>query len=134
MLRKEDRAPQWHVIDAADMVLGRLCTEVADKLRGKDKAIFTPQTDTGDYVVVINCDKIKLTGNKWRNKEYAHYTGWRSGRKTYTAKELFAKNPCELIYRSVKGMLPKNRLSSAQIKKLKTYVGTDHPHQAQVQK
>ena len=131
-LRKEDRNPVWRVIDASDKVLGRLSTEIADALRGKDKAIFTPHQDAGDYVVVINCEKIKLTGDKWNNKIYTWYTGWRSGQKSRTATEMFEKDPAKLIIKSVTGMLPKNILSRQLIKKLKVYVGENHPHTAQI--
>lgn len=131
-LKKEQRAPQWHVVDATDKVLGRLSTEVADLLRGKKMPWFTPSTDSGDYVVVTNCDKIKLTGNKWADKLYTTYTGWRSGQKERTAEQVFKRDPRDIIIHAVKGMLPKNKLNRAIIKKLKVYVGGEHPHQAQV--
>lgn len=131
-LRKEDKNPTWRVIDASEKILGRLSTEIADALRGKDKATFTPNQDGGDYVVVINCEKIKLTGDKWNDKIYTWYTGWRSGQKSRTASDLFQKDPALLITKSVTGMLPKNRLSRQLIKKLKVYVGAEHPHMAQV--
>jgi large subunit ribosomal protein L13 len=129
-LRKEDRAPQWWIIDAEGQVLGRLATQIADVLRGKNKAIYTPHTDTGDYVVVINAEKIVLTGNKWEAKEYARYTGYIGGLKITTAEEMLAKHPTDIIEFAVKGMLPKNTLSRQIIKKLKVYVGTEHPHMA----
>lgn len=131
-LRKEDRAPRWHVIDAADKTLGRLATEVTDLLRGKVKPEFTPHTDTGDYVVVVNCEKIHLTGEKWTNKVYTSFSGWRSGLKEATAEEVFQRDPALLIQKAVKGMLPRNRLSRAIMKKLKVYQGAQHPHQAQM--
>lgn len=131
-LRKEDRAPKWHVVDATDQVLGRLATRVADLLRGRGKAEFTPHTDAGDYVVVTNCDKIKLTGDKWDQKEYVTYSGWRSGRKVRTAKEMLGREPEAIVRHAVRGMLPKNKLSSKVLLKLKVYTGDSHPHKAQV--
>lgn len=130
-LRKEDRAPQWWVVDAEGVVLGRLATKIANRLRGKDKATHTPHTDGGDYVVVLNADKVKLTGNKLTDKEYERYTGWMGGLKVRTAQEVLQKHPTQLIELAVKGMLPKNKLSRQIIKKLKVYTGTDHPHVAQ---
>lgn len=131
-LRKEDRKPQWKVIDATDKVLGRLATEITEALRGKDKAFFTPHTDSGDYVVVINAEKIHLTGNKWKGKIYDRYTGFIGGRKSVAAEDMLVKHPTWLIEHAVEGMLPKNRLSRQIIKKLKVYVGSEHPHIAQV--
>ena len=133
MLRKEDRKPQWHVIDASDMILGRLSTRIADLLRGTLKSDYTPHTDNGDYVVIVNCDKIKLTGNKWTDKVYKSYSGWRSGLKEQSAQCVFEKDPTRLIRFAVKGMMPKNRLSRQMIKRLKIYVGPEHPHRAHVQ-
>ncbi len=130
-LRKEDRAPQWWILDAQDLVLGRIATHIADILRGKNKPEYTPHTDTGDYVVVINAEKIKLTGNKLEDKEYDRYSGWMGGYKVTTAGEILKKHPERLIEYAVKGMLPKNKLSRQVIKKLKVYAGTDHPHVAQ---
>lgn len=131
-LRKEDQKPVWRVIDAQDKVLGRLATHIADVLRGKDKPTYTPHADAGDYVVVINAGKIKLTGDKWEKKIYDRYTGWMGGYKTLTAKQLFEKHPEKIIEHAVKGMLPDNKLSRKQFKKLKIYMGKEHPHQAQV--
>ena len=112
-----------------------MATEIAEALRGKDKAIYTPHTDSGDYIVVINAEKIKLTGNKWENKEYVRYTGWMAGQKITTAKEMLAKDPTKIIKLAVKRMLPnKNRLSSQIIKKLKVYAGDKHPHIGQLGK
>jgi large subunit ribosomal protein L13 len=130
-LRKEDRAPQWKLIDAQGKVLGRLATHIATMLRGKDKALFTPHTDCGDYIVVINADKVVLTGNKWNAKEYIRHTLWMGGKKIETAREVKEKKPTELLLRAVKRMLPKNRLSADVLSKLKLYVGNEHPHQAQ---
>jgi large subunit ribosomal protein L13 len=131
-LAKEAREPRWHVIDASDQVLGRLCTKVTTLLRGKHKAEFTPHTDAGDYVVVTNCEKIRLTGNKWKGKMYASFSGYRSGLKEIAARDLFAKDPRRLIMLGVRGMLPKNKLNRAILKKLKIYVGDKHPHMAQI--
>ncbi|MFH0898236.1 MAG: 50S ribosomal protein L13 [bacterium] len=132
VLKKEARDPQWQVIDATDQVLGRLATKVAGILRGKDKPAFTPHIDTGDYVVIINCDKIVLSGEKWTGKTYRFYSGWRGGIKEKTAREIFEKDPARIIELAVKGMLPKNKLSRQVIKKLKVYAGSEHPHKAQV--
>lgn len=132
-LKNEARAPKWRVIDADGQVLGRLATQLADILRGKDKPEFTPHTDTGDYVVIINAEKIKLTGNKWDGKEYERYTGYMGGYKTRTAREMRTLYPEDIIMLAVKRMLPKNRLSRQIIKKLKVYKGAAHPHAAQVE-
>ena len=130
-LRKEDSKPAWRIVDAEGKVLGRLATQIADTLRGKDKAYYTPHTDSGDYVVVINADKIKLTGDKWNSKIYERYTGHIGGYKTTTAKEMLAKHPIRLVEHAVKGMLPKNKLNRQIYKKLKVYAGAEHPHAAQ---
>jgi large subunit ribosomal protein L13 len=132
-LKKEDRDPQWILIDASGQVLGRLATQIAEALRGKNRPEFTPHTDSGDYIVVINAEKIELTGNKWQNKTYETYSGWIGGLKVRTAEEMMAKHPTKLIEEAVEGMLPKNRLSRQIIKKLKVYAGPEHPHQAQVE-
>lgn len=131
-LRKEDTNAQWRVIDAKGKVLGRLATEIADVLRGKDQAVFTPHTDSGDYVVVINASEIKLTGNKWEDKEYITVSGYIGGKKVKSAREVYDRNPARLIEYAVKRMLPKNRLSRSIFKKLKVYAGAQHPHKAQV--
>lgn len=130
-LRKEDRQPKWRVIDAKGKVLGRLASEIADILRGKDKPLYTPHTDCGDYVVVMNAEKIELTGDKWHNKEYVRYTGYLSGQRVATAEQIRDKHPERLIEMAVTGMLPKNKLNRQIIKKLKVYAGENHPHQAQ---
>jgi large subunit ribosomal protein L13 len=132
VLKKEAQAPRWHVIDATDQVLGRLCSRVADLLRGKDKPEFTPHSDAGDYVIITNCEKIRLTGKKWTDKMYRQYTGYRSGLKKVAARDLHAKDPRLLIEKGVHGMLPKNTLNRAVLKKLKVYVGSEHPHAAQI--
>jgi large subunit ribosomal protein L13 len=127
---KHDQA--WHVIDASDKVLGRLSTHIAEVLRGKNNPMFTPHADSGVYVVVINCEKIKLSGDKWNNKMYATYSGFRSGLKETAAKDVLAKDPGSLVYLAVRGMLPKNKLSRQLLKKLRVYAGAEHPHKAQV--
>jgi len=131
-LKKEDRTPAWRLIDADGKVLGRLATMVADALRGKDKPGFTNHTDGGDYVVIINAEKIKLTGDKLRDKEYVSYSGWMGGKSVKTAREIQEKKPEWIIQHAVKGMLPKNRLSRDLLRKLKVYGGSEHPHKAQV--
>jgi large subunit ribosomal protein L13 len=130
-LKKEEQHPEWWLIDAEGQILGRLATRIADVLRGRHKASYTPHSDAGDYVVVINAEKIALTGNKLQDKEYARYTGFIGGYKVTTAEEMLKKFPERVIEHAVKGMLPKNKLSDQLIKKLKVYAGTDHPHAAQ---
>lgn len=132
MLRKEDEKTAWRVVDASGQVLGRLATDIADMLRGKDKAIFTPHADAGDYVIVINSDKIVLTGDKWNGKVYRRYTGYRGGQRERTAKEAHKHDHEFIVTHAVKGMLPKNRLSRALLRKLRVYAGAEHPHEAQV--
>lgn len=131
-VRKEDCKPKWHLIDASEKVLGRLSTQIADILRGKLTTQFSPHVNCGDYVVVINCEKVKLTGDKWKQKEYVTYSGWRSGRKVRTAEQMLEKHPDDIIRLAVKRMLPKNKLSDEIIKRLKVYTGTTHPHAAQL--
>ncbi|MFO8165928.1 MAG: 50S ribosomal protein L13 [Thermodesulfobacteriota bacterium] len=122
---------KWYLIDAKEKVLGRMATEIATILRGKNKPIFTPHLDAGDYVVVINADKVILTGDKIEKKTYYHHSGYVGGLKKTTAKEMLEKKPENLIEFAVKGMLPKNSLGRRQLKKLKIYAGQDYPHQAQ---
>lgn len=122
---------QWVLLDAKDVVLGKLAVQVASILRGKTKPEFTPHTDVGDFVVIVNADKVKLTGNKWDQKTYYRHSGWVGGIKNVTAKDLLIKKPEEVIRRAVKGMLPKNSLGRAMFRKLKVYVGENHPHEAQ---
>lgn len=136
-LRKEDANPQWRLIDASGKVLGRLATEIANILRGKDQAEFTPHTHSGDYVVVINAEKIVLTGNKLNDKVYLSYSGYLGGQKSRTAREIMEKTPEKLIELAVKRMLPrinKSTLSRLILKKLKVYAGSKHPHVAQISK
>jgi len=132
-LRKEDRKPEWRLIDAEGEVLGRLATKITDILRGKNKPTFTPHTDSGDYVVVINAEKVVLTGNKLEDKEYHSYSGWIGGLKVKTAKEVLEKHPERLIEHAVRGMMPDNRLNDQYMKKLRVYAGAEHPHKAQIE-
>lgn len=122
---------KWYLVDAKDKVLGRLATQVAMCLRGKNKPIFTPHADTGDFVVIINAEKIALTGKKWDNKMYYRHSGYVGGLKQISAKKLLEKTPDDILRFAVRGMLPKNSLGRRQLKKLKIYAGPDHPHQAQ---
>ena len=121
----------WYVIDAADVVLGRLSTKVATLLRGKHKASFTPGLDTGDFVIVVNADKVKMTGNKWDDKRYYRHSGDPGHLHQQTARELRDRSPERLVRFAVWGMLPKNRLGRQLLRKLKIYAGAEHPHQAQ---
>jgi large subunit ribosomal protein L13 len=122
---------KWYLIDADGKTLGRLAARVAILLRGKHKPTFTPHVDTGDHVVIINAEKVHLTGDKMRSKTYTHHTGYPGGLKTITAEHLHAKRPTELLTKAIKGMLPKNTLGKQMARKLKVYAGTEHPHQAQ---
>lgn len=122
---------QWIVIDAHDQVLGRLSSEVAKRIRGKHKPNFTPHVDCGDNVIVINSDKIRLTGNKWDDKVYVRYSGYPGGQKTLTPRQLMAKSSTRIVEKAVRGMLPKNRLGRALFGNLYVYEGVDHPHEAQ---
>ena len=128
---KETANKQWFVVDATNQVLGRFSSVVASILRGKHKTNFTPHVDCGDNVIVINAEKIKLTGKKWTDRELFHYTGYMGGQVIETPKEIFAKDPTRLISHAVRGMLPKTKLGRALRKKLRVYRGPDHPHQAQ---
>ena len=129
--KKEDNNDKWWVVDAEGQVLGRLASSIAARLRGKHNPLFTPHVDTGDSVVVINAEKIVLTGRKWDQKNYYRHSGYIGGLTTITAKKLRDDRPEDLIRFAVKGMLPKNRLGRAMIKKLKVYAGGVHPHEAQ---
>ena len=122
---------KWYVVDAKDKILGRLATEIAFRLRGKHKPTFSPFIDNGDFIIVTNADKVQLTGKKWDDKKYYRHTGYMGGIKETTAKELLEKHPTDLVTKAVKGMLPKNKIGRAQLKKLKVYAGADHPHKAQ---
>lgn len=127
----DQNARKWHVVDADGMVLGRLAVQVADILRGKNKPVFTPHLDAGDFVVVINAEKVRLTGKKETQKTYMSYSGWRGGERRRTVAQIRERQPERLIQHAVKGMLPKNRLADRLITKLKIYRGAVHPHQAQ---
>lgn len=129
--KEQDVERKWYLIDASDKILGRLATQIAMRLRGKHKPVFTPHADTGDFVVVINAEKIALSGKKWNNKVYYRHTGYMGGLKQITAKKLLEKRPGDILRFAVRGMLPKNRLGRRQLKKLKIYVGMKHPHEAQ---
>ncbi len=129
--RKNEVERKWYVVDARDMILGRLASEVASRLRGKHNPMFTPNVDTGDFIVVVNADKVRLTGRKWAQKTYYRHSGYIGGIKAITAEKLLQKRPEDLVRFAVKGMLPKNRLGSAMLKKLKVYAGDQHPHEAQ---
>lgn len=122
---------KWYVVDAQDKVLGRLAVDIANVLRGRHKPSYTPHLDTGDFVVVINADKVKLTGRKDTQKTYQDYSGWMGGRTVVTADRIRATKPERMIEDAVWGMLPKGRLGRAQLRKLKVYAGGEHPHAAQ---
>jgi large subunit ribosomal protein L13 len=122
---------KWYVVDASGHTLGRLSTVVADTLRGKRKPIYTPNIDTGDFVVVVNADKIVVTGNKLEQKMYYRHSGYPGGIKSEALGKLLGRRPEEVIRRAVKGMLPHNKLGAAQLRKLKIYAGAEHPHEAQ---
>lgn len=122
----------WRLIDAEGKILGRLATEIANALRGKDKATFTPNQDCGDFIVVVNAEKVATTGNKEKQKLYRRHSGYYGGLREETLEKLRARRPEEILRRAVKGMLPHNRLSDKLINKLKIYAGTEHPHEAQL--
>ena len=129
--KKESVEHDWYVIDAEGKTLGRLATNIAARLRGKHKPTFTPHVDTGDFIIVVNAEKLRLTGNKVDNKLYYHHTGYPGGIRAQSAADLLKKKPALILHHAVKGMLPKNRLGRHLIKKLKIYTGNVHPHQAQ---
>mgnify|MGYP000552964653 CR=1 FL=1 len=122
---------KWYVVDAEGCTLGRLASGVASVLRGKNKPQFTPHVDTGDYVIVVNADKIKVTGKKLTDKKYYRHSGWVGGLKTTQLGDMLADKPARVLTAAVRGMLPKNRLGRAMLKKLKIYAGSEHPHTAQ---
>jgi large subunit ribosomal protein L13 len=130
-LKKENVDRQWFVIDASDKILGRIATKIADRIRGKDKPTFTPHTDGGDYVVVINAEKIKVTGEKFNDKKYYTHSLYPGGLKTKTFREMNEKHPERIIEEAVKGMLPKNKLGKSMIKKLKVFSVPIHDHESQ---
>src|ERR671923_2353013 len=126
-----DRQRDWHVVDAEGKTLGRLATRIADTLRGKNKAQYTPHVDTGDFVVVVNAEKIAVTGKKLDDKVYYRHSGYPGGIRGRTLREELERRPTEVIRKAVKGMLPRNRLGRAQLRKLRVYAGPEHPHTAQ---
>jgi large subunit ribosomal protein L13 len=132
--KAKDIEREWWVIDATDKTLGRIATQVANLLMGKHKPIYVPHIDTGDYVVVINAAKVKVTGKKMEQKVYYRHSGYPGGLKSQRLEELLSKDPARVVELAVKGMLPHNRLGRAMLKKLKVYPGAEHPHQAQVGK
>lgn len=131
MANEQNIIRKWYVVDATDMVLGRLSTEVASILRGKHKPTFTPNVDCGDYVIIVNADKIVLTGNKLEDKIYYRHSGYAGGLKKRNAKKMLELYPEKVLEKSIKGMLPKNSLGADMYRKLYVYTGAEHPHQAQ---
>ncbi|OGW36367.1 MAG: 50S ribosomal protein L13 [Nitrospirae bacterium RBG_13_39_12] len=129
--KKGDVEKKWYIVDAKDAILGRLAVKIANCLRGKNKPIFTPNSDTGDFVIVINAEKVKLTGKKLDNKVYYSHSGYPGGIKSETARDRLGRYPEKVITDAVWGMIPKGRLGRAMIKKLKVYKGSEHPHEAQ---
>jgi large subunit ribosomal protein L13 len=129
--KSEDVRRDWFVVDATDKTLGRLATELASRLRGKHKPIFTPHVDTGDHIVVVNAARIRVTGNKLKDKIYHHHTGYIGNLKSISLEQLMEKQPEQALTYAVKGMLPKNRLGRAMMKKLRIFAGPEHTHQAQ---
>jgi len=130
-VKKSEITRKWYLVDADGMVLGRLASEVAGILRGKNKPTFTPHLDVGDHVIVVNADKVRLTGNKAQKKVYRHHSGYPGGLRETPYEELMKSKPEFVVRKAVKGMMPNNRLSRAMMKKLHVYSGPDHPHQAQ---
>ena len=130
-LKKEEVDRNWFVVDATDKILGRMATKFGDRIRGKDKPTFTPHTDGGDYVIVINAEKIKVTGQKYTDKKYYIHSLYPGGLKTITFKVLVHSNPERIIEEAVKGMLPKNKLGKSMIRKLKVFSGPNHDHESQ---
>lgn len=131
MAKPQEIDHKWYLIDAEGKTLGRLATEVATLLRGKHKPEYTPHVDTGDYVIVVNADKVTLTGKKMMNKKYYRHSGYPGGLKEMTAAEMQRKHPVRMVELAVRGMLPKTKLGRQQMKKLKVYAGSEHPHEAQ---
>ena len=127
----KDIKHDWYVVDAQDQVLGRLASQIAHRLRGKHKPEFAPHVDNGDFIIVINCEKIKVTGTKMTNKLYRRHSGWVGGLRTTALGDMLREKPERLIMMAVRGMLPKNKLGHAILKKLKVYAGPEHPHAAQ---
>lgn len=130
-LTLKDIDRKWYVADAQNQILGRFASQIANRLRGKYKPEFSPHMDNGDFVIVINCEKIRVTGKKLEDKLYHRHSGWVGGLKTTNLADLLAKHPTRVITHAVKGMLPRNKLGRAMLKKLKVYAGPNHPHKAQ---
>jgi large subunit ribosomal protein L13 len=131
LAKQGEVAPKWYVIDASGQVLGRLAVKIANVLRGRNKPTYTPHVDTGDFVIVLNADKVVVSGNKETDKKYMFYSGYVGNEYYRNVKDFRANRPEFIIEHAVKGMLPKNKLAAAQLKKLKVYAGADHPHAAQ---
>ncbi len=131
MARSEDFEKKWYIIDGEGKTVGRLSTKIARLLRGKEKPQFTPHADIGDFVIVVNADKVKFTGKKWEQKKYYWHTGYPGGIKSITANDLAKKKPEEILRKAVWGMLPKNKMQDKLISRLKLYTGTEHPHVSQ---
>lgn len=131
MAKPGEVVAKWHVVDAEDKILGRLATKVAMILMGKHRPEYTPHVDTGDFVIVVNAEKIRMTGNKWAAKQYDWYTGYPGGYKTMSAEKMREKHPHKIVFEAIRRMLPKNRLGRQMLTKLKVYAGPEHPHQAQ---
>ncbi len=132
--KKDEICRDWWVVDAAGLTLGRMATEVASRLRGKHKAMYTPYLDTGDHVIVVNAEQVRMTGSKLDDKTYKHYSGYAGGLKQTTVNETLATHPTRVVESAVRGMLPKGPLGRQMFRKLKIYVGPDHPHRAQMPK
>lgn len=130
-VKQEEVTRDWYLVDGQNKILGRLACEIAHRLRGKHKAVYAPYLDAGDFVIVVNADKINLTGKKLTDKVYYHHTGYPGGLKSTSAGKMLKEKPEELLRTAVRGMLPKNTLGRAMLKKLKIYAGGDHPHEAQ---
>ncbi len=131
ILRPGEAEKKWYHVDADGLIVGRLATEIADLLRGKNKPSYTPNTDSGDFVVITNCEKVKFTGKKWDDKKYYWHTGYIGGLKQRTAKEQLEKHPELILRNAIKGMLPKSSLARKQLTKLRIFVGPEHKHEAQ---
>ena len=131
MAKTGEVTAKWLVVDAEDKILGRLATKVAMILMGKHRPEYTPHTDTGDFVVIVNAEKIRMTGKKWTDKQYDWYTGYPGGHKSYSAEEMREKHPHKIVFEAIRRMLPKTRLGKQMLTKLKVYAGPEHPHQAQ---
>jgi len=129
--KKENVTPGWKIVDAKDQILGRLAVKIANTLRGRDKAIYTPHVDTGDFVIVVNADKVKLTGSKEEQKQYMFYSGYMGNEKYRSVADFRENKPEFIITNAVKGMLPKNKLSSGMLTRLRVFAGEEHPHTAQ---